>query len=129
MSTTTAATAATAMPITGIDIHTYFIKEPQRAIAFWRDTIGLTPTWVDEGHGAEFELPDGSSFGLWKLDDMPWQKGSGINFGVPDIHTAVAYFRARGVQIVHVEETPICWMAFAHDSEGNDFAFHQRKAP
>jgi predicted enzyme related to lactoylglutathione lyase len=129
MSTTAATSPVTDSPITGIDIHTYFVKEPPRAIAFWRDTIGLKATWIDEEHGGEFELPDGSWFGLWKLDDTPWKKGSGIAFSVPDINAAVAHYRARGVAIVHQEETPVCWMAFALDTEGNEFSFHQCKTP
>ncbi|HTV72845.1 MAG TPA: VOC family protein [Candidatus Acidoferrales bacterium] len=126
MSTTAAATTTTT-PITGIDITVYFIKEPDRAVAFWRDTMGLKLTQRYGENGGEFELPDGSTFGLWKLEDAPWQKSGGIMFAVPDINAAVAYYRAKGVQISPVEEQQICSMAFAQDSEGNDFILHQRK--
>ncbi len=51
--------------ISGIDIHTYLVKDAGRAIAFWRDTMGLKLTWEMQGMGAEFELADGSSFGFW----------------------------------------------------------------
>ncbi len=49
--------------ISGIDVHTYFVKEPARAIAFWRDTMGLKTT-IEMEQGAEFELGDGATFGL-----------------------------------------------------------------
>jgi hypothetical protein len=26
-----------------------------------------------------------------------------------------------------IEDTPVCWMAFAQDSEGNNFILHKRK--
>lgn len=115
--------------IRGIDIHTYLVKDADRAIGFWRDTMGLKETWVMEGMGAEFELPDGSTFGLWKLDETEggWTKGNGIMFAVDAIDEAVAHFQSRGVQFFHQEETPMCHMAFASDTEGNTFVVHQRK--
>jgi predicted enzyme related to lactoylglutathione lyase len=113
--------------ITGIDISTFLVKDADRAIAFWRDKIGLRPTKVFEGKGAEFELADGSTFGIWKMDDDSWQPGSGIMFAVPDIRRAIEYYRARGVQVSDPDESPVCHMAFAEDSEGNHFILHQRK--
>jgi uncharacterized repeat protein (TIGR03803 family) len=113
--------------ISGIDIHTYLVKDPARAIAFWRDTMGLRIIW-ESADGAEFELPDGSTFGLWRMDDGSWEKGSGIMFAVPDVAQAAAALRANGVAVMeHIEETPVCWMAFAEDSEGNAFILHKRK--
>lgn len=111
----------------GIDIHTYLVKEPARAIAFWRDTIGLKCTESEE-QGAEFELPDGSTFGLWKMDDGSWTRGNGIMFAVDDVAATAAALRAKGVSVdEHIEETPVCFMGFAEDSEGNSFVLHQRK--
>jgi len=113
--------------ITGIDISTFLVKDADRAIKFWRDTMGLKPSHVFEGKGAEFILNDGSTFGIWKMDDDSWRPGSGIMFAVPDIKHAVEYYRARGVQVSEPEESPVCHMAFAEDSEGNHFIIHQRK--
>ena len=114
--------------ISGIDIHTYLVKDPARAIAFWRDTMGLKLTTQYDESGAEFELPDGSMFGLWKMDDGSWTAGSGIMFAVPDVAVAVTELKAKGVKILdHVEETPACTMAFGEDSEGNAFVLHKRK--
>jgi predicted enzyme related to lactoylglutathione lyase len=112
--------------IGGIDINTYLVKEPARAIAFWRDIMGLTPTWEGE-QGAEFELPDGSYFGIWKMDDGTWAQGNGVMFAVPDVAKAVEHYGGKGVKFVGQDETPVCWMAFAEDSEGNHFILHKRK--
>jgi predicted enzyme related to lactoylglutathione lyase len=112
--------------IDGIDVHTYLVKDPARALAFWRDTMGLKCTWSME-RGAEFELPDGSSFGIWLLDDGDWVQGTGIMFAVSDFEAAVEYYRSRGVSIDSTEENPTCFMAFAEDSEGNHFILHKRK--
>jgi len=120
-------TAATDVQITGIDISTYLIKDADRAVAFWRDKMGLQPSDVVEGKGAEFILPDGSTFGIWKMDDESWQPGNGIMFAVPDIKRAIEFYRQRGVKISDAEEGRVCHMAFAEDSEGNHFIIHQRK--
>jgi len=114
--------------ISGTDIHTYLVKDADRAIAFWRDTMGLKLTWEMQGMGAEFELADGSSFGLWKMDDGMWLQGNGIMFAVPDVAAAVAELQTKGVNFVEaIEETPMCTMAFAEDTEGNRFILHKRK--
>jgi predicted enzyme related to lactoylglutathione lyase len=114
--------------ISGIDIHTYLVRDADRAIAFWRDTMGLKLTWEMQGMGAEFELADGSSFGVWKLDDGTWMAGNGIMFAVSDVAIAVAELKAKGVNVLeHIEETPACTMAFAEDTEGNRFVLHKRK--
>ncbi len=116
--------------IRGIDITTYLIKDYDRAIAFWRDTMGLTIAMEYGGMGAEFELADGATFGLWKMDDGSWHPNNSVLFSVADVHAAVARYKERGVHFEgdgHIEETPGCFMAFAKDSEGNGFMLHQRK--
>jgi predicted enzyme related to lactoylglutathione lyase len=110
----------------GIDICTYLVKEPARAITFWRDTMGLTPTWAGD-QGAEFELPDGSYFGIWRMDDGSWTAGTGLMFAVDDVPKAVDYYSARGVKFAGQDESPVCFMAFGEDSEGNHFMLHKRK--
>jgi predicted enzyme related to lactoylglutathione lyase len=116
--------------IKGIDITTYTAKDGPRAKAFYRDVMGLEPT-IDYGpSGAEFTLGDGSTFGIWQMDDGSFTPASGVMFGVDDITTAVETLTARGVQFAEggrIEDTPMCRMAFATDTEGNSFIVHQRK--
>ena len=52
------------MNITGIDVHTYMVKDLSRAIAFYRDVLQLPLATIGE-NAAEFELLDGSAFELW----------------------------------------------------------------
>ncbi|MGC1379874.1 MAG: VOC family protein [Candidatus Baltobacteraceae bacterium] len=113
--------------IKGIDIAAYLVRDPQAAIAFYRDVLGMTPTAVDDqGRGAEFTLADGSTFGVWK----PEEGGSGgaIMFAVDDAKSAVEHYRARGLEVSDVSESPVCFMAFAQDPEGNAIIIHQRKS-
>lgn len=112
--------------ITGMDICAYLVREPQKAIEFYRDVLGMTPTDIDdEGRGAEFSLADGSTFGVWKPEEGG--TGGAIMFAVPDAKAAVEQYRSRGLQISDVTESPVCYMAFASDPEGNMIIIHQRK--
>jgi predicted enzyme related to lactoylglutathione lyase len=119
-----------AVVLTGIDLSGYMCKEAPRAIAFYRDVFGLEPSMMyPDDRGAEYELPDGTTFGLWGGGGkvMPFQPSNGILFSVSDIEVAVAALEARGITIKYRTETPICHIAMIDDSEGNTVSLHQRK--
>ncbi len=112
--------------VTGIDLMAYFTTDPERSIAFYRDVLGMTPTEIDDqGRGAEFTLPDGTTFGVWKPQDGA--KGACVMLAVDDIASALETFRRRGAQLSGPEETPVCHMAFGADPDGNTLIIHQRK--
>ncbi len=117
--------------IAGIDLSGYMVNDAQRAIGFYRDVLGLEPSRVyPENRGAEYELPDGTVFGLWGGGGkvMPFQPSNGILFAVGDFAGAVATLKARGIPIVREIETPNCRMAMIEDTEGNLITLHERKA-
>lgn len=119
-------TTSTATVIKGIDLCGFLVKDPAKAIEFYRDVLGIQPTEIDaEGRGAEFTLADGTTFGVWRPEDG--ETGGFVMFAVDDIGQAVSTLRARGVQIPDAMETPVCHMTFAQDPEGNGFIIHQRK--
>lgn len=115
--------------ITGMDLSGYMVKDAERAIAFYRDVLGLEPTAVYPGNrGAEYELPDGTTFGLWGGGGavMPFQPSNGILFAVDDLDAAVTALEARGIAVQR-RETPACFMATINDTEGNSVFLHKRK--
>jgi predicted enzyme related to lactoylglutathione lyase len=122
MSTTRAGTQ-----ITGMDLAAYFISDPARSIAFYRDVLGIAPTDETPGRGGEFTLADGQTFGVWKPDEGEKNSGGAIMFAVGDAKAAVERFRANGADIQDVLETPACFMAPGVDPDGNVFIIHQRK--
>jgi predicted enzyme related to lactoylglutathione lyase len=117
------------MNITGIDVHTYMVKDLPRAIAFYRDVLQLPLAPTIGENGAEFELPDGSTLELWNPAEAnsPWERGNGVMFAVADAREAVAELRARGVRIGDPMDNAMCFMAIGEDSEGNQLVIHQRK--
>jgi predicted enzyme related to lactoylglutathione lyase len=116
----------TSTAITGIDICGFLVSDAERALAFYRDKLGLVPTEIDEqARGAEFTLADGSTFGVWQTPEK--NVGGFVMLAVADIHAKIAELQAAGVAISPVDETPVCHMAFGQDPDGNGFIIHQRK--
>ena len=123
---------ATKRPFTiaGIDLSGYMCQDAPRAIAFYRDVLGLEPSRIyPDDRGAEFDLPDGTSFGLWGGGGkvMPFQPSNGILFAVDDLDAAVGALKARGIPINYATETAACFMAMFSDTEGNSVVLHKRK--
>ncbi len=121
----------------GVDAIYYSVQDLDRATKFYTELLGMAPTLPMPGFGAEWTLPNGEAFGIMKLPESMaaafgryWRGGSGIMFAVEDLDAVVAAAKARGVKF-HDDgkpaETPICFMVFGEDSEGNTFALHKRK--
>lgn len=119
--------SSTAIKVSGIDIVAYLAKDPKRATAFYKDILGLKPL-TEVPQGAEFELADGSTFGVWHMEDGEWHPSAGVMFAVDDVDAAVAHCKASGVTVSFgPEHMPHCDMAGCEDSEGNSFILHHRK--
>jgi predicted enzyme related to lactoylglutathione lyase len=122
--------AASTTRALSIDAHHYLAKDLNRAVTFYRDVLGLTPLETARWeHGTEFELSDGSTFGVFKMPDDSWYPCGGVMFGVEDIDAAAGRLREAGAHFftAGVLETPGCRVAWCQDPEGNSFAIHQRK--
>lgn len=130
METKEEARSASGFAIAGIDLSGYMVKDAARAIAFYREVLGLTPARVyPDNRGAEYELADGTCFGLWGGGGnvMPFQPSNGILFAVDDLDAAVESLKAKAIPIAAQLETPNCRMAMIHDTEGNCVFLHRRK--
>ena len=116
------------MKVTGIDASYYYAKDFNRAVSFYTALIGSPPQGLMPDMYAEWEFPGGEAFGLYKGEE--YRHCDGLMFAVDDVAAAVAELRARGVRFGgdgHIEDTPVCHMAFGTDSEGNGFILHKRK--
>jgi predicted enzyme related to lactoylglutathione lyase len=116
--------------VTGMDLVGYMAKDVPRAIAFYRDVIGMNPTKIFDGDaGAEFELSDGSTFGLWNGNDMmPFQPSNCILFAVDDFDKTIESLKANKIEIVMQHESPSCFMVMIDDTEGNKVVLHKLKS-
>jgi predicted enzyme related to lactoylglutathione lyase len=121
--------AATAPKVTGLDASYYYVKDIDRATKFYTELLGSEPSMTHPGVVTEWTFPSGETFGLYKpQEEQTFRTGGGIIFAVDDVHAAVKAHKARGVDVEeHVEETPVCFMGFGTDTEGNGFILHKRK--
>lgn len=120
--------ATQTITIRGVDITAYLIKDTDRAKKFYSETLGLEMTGDYGPQGGEYTFPDGTTFGLWRVDEPEWHTSGTVMFNVDDVRAAVDYYKSRGVKIApDVFDSPVCLMAFGEDSEGNSFILHQRK--
>jgi len=114
--------------ITGVDIFGPASPDGKRLVAFYRDRLGIKTTAESpDGSGAEFELADGTTFGVYSPDGAKAGGGYSALFAVADINAAVAQMRKNGAELSDPMETPVCFMSFGKDPDGNEFAVHQRK--
>lgn len=117
--------------VKGMDGSGYMVKDTERAISFYRDVFGMEPARLySENRGAEYDLPDGTTFMLWgggAQSVMPFQPSNGILFTVDDLDAALASLRAKGISVLRDLETPNCRMLLVNDTEGNTLSLHKRK--
>jgi predicted enzyme related to lactoylglutathione lyase len=109
------------------------VSSLERAIPFYRDTLGLHPLGEPAG-GAWQELAAGTT--TLALSAPPYGEppapgatgGATVAIAVPDVRAAVAELRGKGVAVLSEPyETGICHLATIADPDGNRLILHQRK--
>jgi predicted enzyme related to lactoylglutathione lyase len=107
----------------------YSVRDVPAAIAFYRDTIGLTPGDSFGEHWAEFNV-GATTFGIGNGEPLGIVPGSSFaaTFEVDDVAAERDRLLQAGVPITEIHESPVCFSAFVTDPEGNRFGIHQRKA-
>ncbi|HEY3382951.1 MAG TPA: VOC family protein [Vicinamibacterales bacterium] len=99
------------------------VRDVARAIAFYRDTLGMT--FLFEFPGMAFFDCGGVRLYLAKAERPELDHTSIIYYRVPDILAAAAALTERGVTFtqdparVHQDERHELWLAAFKDSEGN----------
>ena len=105
-------------------------RDPNRARAFYRDTLGFRP----DKH-AEYEVWAGNTcFAIWQPEQVGFefvpQTGNPIPLRVRDVAEARAELEGRGVTFFgDTLDTGVCHMAFFADPDGNQLMLHHRYAP
>lgn len=115
--------------VVGIDRSDYMARDVARATSFYEDVLGLTRSSGDQ-QGCEFDLDDGSTFGLW-LGDPPgvgFATSNSVMFAVDDLDAAIADITARDIEITMQVETSVCRFIAFLDCEGNTVTLHRRKS-
>src|SRR3954447_10814053 len=127
-----ATTDSTAL-VTGVDFVAQLVKDFDRAVAFYGDTLGLRRSaHVPDRGFAEFETGN-LTLSLIDPAKMGMEHRVGHNtiaLHVDDVAAARSALEARGVEFHgDILDSGVCHMAFFNDSEGNDLMLHHRYAP
>lgn len=105
----------------------YAVRDVPRAVAFYRDVLGLQTGEPFNANYVEFNV--GST--AFAVDGEPpgYAPGtcSGLNFEVDDVATVRKHLLENDADVSDVYEFPACSMCFAKDPDGNGFALHQRR--
>ena len=108
----------------------YPVTDPQRARAFYEETLGLTRGKHSEnGVWTEYDLPGGGCLALFCHPDAAARSpggGASVAFEVADLDALNDRLRAAGVvyngEVIH---GPNCRMSNIRDSEGNGIILHE----
>jgi predicted enzyme related to lactoylglutathione lyase len=119
------------MQVRAVDFVLLGVSDTQRAAAFYRETLGLTPVGEWPPHWYEFDA-GGTTIAIAKpppdAPQPPYRGGTTIALAVPDARAALEELRAKGVTIMQeVHESPVCFMGLIADPDGNLLWLHQRK--
>lgn len=118
------------MEITGVDFIAVPTQDPDRAVRFYGETLGLR-----RDDNARYEFWAGSvCFGIWEPESvgMPFapQRNGHPALHVADVAAARADLEAKGVEFLGPTlDTGVCHMALFRDPDGNDLMLHGRYAP
>ena len=116
------------MRIEQVDFVSVPTRDVERAVAWYRDTLGLQVSDVTPG---EVEAPNVTlSFWSPEADGEPFlANAAGIGLRVADVPQAVEEARAAGAEVIGIEDTGVCHMGFVKDPDGNVLILHRRYAP
>jgi predicted enzyme related to lactoylglutathione lyase len=114
-----------------IDFVVYSVPDMAKAVAFYRDTLGLDFDLVEEGSfWTEWDTPP-VAFALCRprqRGKWSWRGTPAVALAVDDVSAAIEELRAQGVKILNEPvETSVCYTAFVEDPFGNRVCIHQRK--
>jgi catechol 2,3-dioxygenase-like lactoylglutathione lyase family enzyme len=116
------------MEVEGVDFVSVPTRDVARAIAWYRDVLGLPASEYAEG---EVETPN-VTLGFWNPEadgELFAANEAGIGLRVTDVAAAVEEARAAGAEVIGIEDTGVCHMGFVKDPDGNVVILHRRYAP
>ena len=116
------------MQIKGIDYTFFAVDDMHRAIAFYRDLLGIPlARLILEDTWAEFEIDPGTLV-LGQGDSFTTPGGGMVALAVDDVERALMEIKDAGIS-VHwpLDDTPVCQLSIVEDPDGNRVILHSRK--
>jgi predicted enzyme related to lactoylglutathione lyase len=106
----------------------YPVTDLPRAVAFYRDALGLEPTEVASDFWTEFDV-DGATFGIGTFEQVG-TPGTAQSLALEvDMASARARIAEHGYESGEPHELTNCRIAVVRDPDGNQIWLHERKNP
>jgi predicted enzyme related to lactoylglutathione lyase len=105
----------------------YPVTDMRRAVAFYRDVLGLKETEVKSDYWAEFDV-DGQTFGIGNFEQVG-KPGSAQSLAleIDDLPAFRTQLAGRGGEATEPHDLQNCWISVVHDPDGNSVWLHQVK--
>ena len=117
------------MQVEQVDFITIPTRDVPRAVAFYRDMLGLPESTSTDG---EVETPN-VTLSFWNpaTQGVGFQPNiAGFAIRVPDVEAARSELEAKGVEFMgETFDSSVCHMGFFKDPDGNVVILHRRYAP
>jgi catechol 2,3-dioxygenase-like lactoylglutathione lyase family enzyme len=121
--------ASSVVRVEQVDFISIPTRDVARAIAWYRDVLGLPESQVSIG---ELETPN-VTLSFWEPDveSLPFApNAAGFAIRVSDVSAARAELEAKGVEFVgETWDSGVCRFAAFRDPDGNTIILHRRYAP
>lgn len=115
------------MSVTNIAFTMYPVTDLPRAVAFYRDVLGLPQAGLSSDFWVEFDV-GGATFGVGNFEQCgkPGTAQS-LALEVSDLAGYRARLAQKGVESPEPHETPVCFISGVKDPDGNQIVLHQLK--
>jgi catechol 2,3-dioxygenase-like lactoylglutathione lyase family enzyme len=115
------------MTATAIAFTMYPVSDVPRAVAFYRDGLGLPQAGIEAEWWVEFEV-GGGTFGVGNFEQVgvPGSAQS-LALEIADLNGFRAALSERGIESSEPHELAVCRISVVRDPDGNQVWLHQSK--
>lgn len=115
------------MDVRAIAFTMYPVTDMARAVAFYRDDLGLAPGELATDYWVEFAA-DGGTFGIGNFEQVGTAgTAQSLALEVADVAALRAKLGAKGIAVSEPHDLAHCWISVVRDPDGNQIWLHQRK--
>jgi predicted enzyme related to lactoylglutathione lyase len=115
------------MAATSIAFTMYPVSDVPRAVAFYRDGLGLDQTSFSNDFWVEFDVA-GATFGIGNFEQVGTPgTAQSLAIEVADLVGYRAQLAERGIAATEPHELPLCFISVVKDPDGNQIWLHESK--
>jgi predicted enzyme related to lactoylglutathione lyase len=115
------------MPVKHVAFTMYPVTDVPRAVAFYRDGLGLTQAGLNTDFWVEFDV-GGSTFGVGNFEQVGTAgTAQSLAIEVDDVAAYRAQLSERGIDASEPHDLAACWISVVKDPDGNQVWLHQVK--